>query len=144
MPLYEYKCDRCSHLFEIRQSINDEALTKCPECGHLKLRRIIYPGVFAYVAKSANDYKTLGGLAQHNTEKMSNDEFSEKVAKTCRAPKLDPEKKKLNKILPKLSKKDQQEYINRGVLPVPSDQHSLGMSSLTGEIKKPRRKKKKR
>lgn len=144
MPLYEYKCDRCTHIFEQRQLINDDPLKKCPECGRLKLRRIIHPGLYAYVAKAANDYKKLGDLAQHNTEKMSSDQFAEKVAKTCKAPKLDPEQKKLNKILPKLSKKEQQEYINRGVLPVPSDEHSLGMSSLTGKTKKKRIRKKKK
>lgn len=37
MPVYEYEHDDapCSlgKVFDFRQSINDEALTKCPECG---------------------------------------------------------------------------------------------------------------
>ena len=33
MPIYEYKCDRCSHLFELRQSFKDDSATCCPVCG---------------------------------------------------------------------------------------------------------------
>lgn len=32
MPIYEYRCDE-GHVFETFQSINDEALTACTECG---------------------------------------------------------------------------------------------------------------
>lgn len=32
MPIYEYKCEE-GHVFEVFQSINDEALTACTECG---------------------------------------------------------------------------------------------------------------
>ena len=33
MPTYEYVCRSCGHLFEIVQSMRDEPLTECPECG---------------------------------------------------------------------------------------------------------------
>jgi len=33
MPTYEYTCRDCGHTFEIVQSMLDEALTMCPECG---------------------------------------------------------------------------------------------------------------
>ncbi len=39
MPIYEYKsrngahCKLCKGKFEVRQGINDEPLTRCPECG---------------------------------------------------------------------------------------------------------------
>lgn len=33
MPLYVYKCEECGVTFERRQSIHDEPLTECPECG---------------------------------------------------------------------------------------------------------------
>ncbi len=33
MPTYEYRCRSCEHQFEIQQSITDEVLTTCPECG---------------------------------------------------------------------------------------------------------------
>ncbi|HZB01974.1 MAG TPA: zinc ribbon domain-containing protein, partial [Actinomycetota bacterium] len=33
MPTYEYTCRDCGHTFEIVQSMWDDALTMCPECG---------------------------------------------------------------------------------------------------------------
>ena len=30
VPMYDYRCERCSTQFEIRQSFSDEALTVCP------------------------------------------------------------------------------------------------------------------
>jgi putative FmdB family regulatory protein len=32
MPIYEYRCDGCSHEFETIQKISEEPLQKCPEC----------------------------------------------------------------------------------------------------------------
>jgi putative FmdB family regulatory protein len=57
MPTYEYVCDACEHAFELFQSIKDEAKRKCPECGKLKLRRLIGPGA-AIVFKGSGFYKT--------------------------------------------------------------------------------------
>ena len=34
MPLYEYQCKKCKHVFEkIHQSYSDPRVKKCPECG---------------------------------------------------------------------------------------------------------------
>lgn len=33
MPLYEYQCQKCSHLFERIQKFSDPPLTVCPKCG---------------------------------------------------------------------------------------------------------------
>ena len=40
MPTYEYHCDACEHEFEEFQSMSEAALTKCPQCGRKKLRRL--------------------------------------------------------------------------------------------------------
>jgi putative FmdB family regulatory protein len=45
MPIYEYKskngayCKVCKNKFEVRQGIDDEPLTRCPECG-AEIRRV--------------------------------------------------------------------------------------------------------
>jgi putative FmdB family regulatory protein len=39
MPLYEYECQDCGVRFERQQSIMDEAITTCPECGGEVKRR---------------------------------------------------------------------------------------------------------
>jgi len=57
MPTYEYVCRACDHQFELFQSITANAVRKCPECGRLKLRRVIGPGA-AIVFKGSGFYKT--------------------------------------------------------------------------------------
>jgi putative FmdB family regulatory protein len=43
MPTYEYECKSCGHNFEVFQSMKEEALTDCPQCGK-ELRRLINGG----------------------------------------------------------------------------------------------------
>jgi putative FmdB family regulatory protein len=57
MPTYDYQCDACDHKFEHYQGINDAKLRKCPECGKLKLRRLIGTGA-AIVFKGSGFYQT--------------------------------------------------------------------------------------
>jgi len=33
MPLYEYECERCGHVFEAIQKFSDPPITVCPKCG---------------------------------------------------------------------------------------------------------------
>jgi putative FmdB family regulatory protein len=44
MPTYEYRCATCKHEFEQFQSIMAEPLRKCPQCGKLKLQRLMGTG----------------------------------------------------------------------------------------------------
>lgn len=44
MPTYDYRCDGCAHEFEMFQSIKDDPIKKCPQCGKRRLRRLIGPG----------------------------------------------------------------------------------------------------
>lgn len=32
MPIYEYRCIKCGHVFDVIQSVSDAPLTDCPEC----------------------------------------------------------------------------------------------------------------
>lgn len=57
MPTYDYVCDACEHEFEHFQSIKDAPLRKCPECGKMKLRRLIGPGA-AVIFKGSGFYET--------------------------------------------------------------------------------------
>jgi len=42
MPTYEYACKGCGHRFDVWQSMSDDALTICPECGG-ELRKVFAP-----------------------------------------------------------------------------------------------------
>lgn len=57
MPTYDYVCDSCQHEFELFQSIVDPPRKKCPECGRMKLRRLIGAGA-ALIFKGSGFYCT--------------------------------------------------------------------------------------
>ena len=40
MPTYEYACSRCGLHFEKQQSMNDEPVSACPECGGKVQRQV--------------------------------------------------------------------------------------------------------
>ena len=44
MPTYDYACKECGHRFEAFQSMNDAALTTCPQCEREALQRLIGAG----------------------------------------------------------------------------------------------------
>jgi putative FmdB family regulatory protein len=45
MPLYEYQCKKCGHLFEKIQKFSDRLIKKCPECGGPVEQTISAPAV---------------------------------------------------------------------------------------------------
>ena len=55
MPTYEYTCRDCGHTFEIVQSMLDEPLTMCPECGG-SLRKVFAPPAISF--KGSGFYST--------------------------------------------------------------------------------------
>ena len=62
MPTYEYECDKCGKHFEIFQSMADELIKKCPECGG-KFHRLIGTGsgiIFKGSGFYETDYKRKG------------------------------------------------------------------------------------
>jgi len=44
MPVYEYQCERCGHVFEHYQSMTEAPLKKCPKCGG-PVARLISGGI---------------------------------------------------------------------------------------------------
>lgn len=42
MPTYVYRCDDCSHQFELFQRMSDDPIDTCPKC-QSKVRRVIHP-----------------------------------------------------------------------------------------------------
>ncbi len=76
MPTYDYVCDHCDHQFELFQSITAPTKRKCPECGELKLRRLIGPGA-AIVFKGSGFYKT-----DYRSESYKKAEAAAKKAKS--------------------------------------------------------------
>ena len=57
MPTYDYRCNACGHTFEEFQMMSDRVRRKCPECGKLKLERLIGSGA-GFVFKGSGYYVT--------------------------------------------------------------------------------------
>jgi len=56
MPTYGYKCDKCEKTFELFQSMTEEPVKKCPECGG-KVKRLIGGGA-GIIFKGKGFYQT--------------------------------------------------------------------------------------
>ena len=66
MPTYEYECKKCGHSFDVFQSMKDDPLKTCPECGK-ELRRLINGGT-GVIFRGAGFYVTDKGGKSAKTE----------------------------------------------------------------------------
>ncbi len=41
MPIYEYACKSCGHVFDVLQKMDAAALVDCPECGKPQLKKLL-------------------------------------------------------------------------------------------------------
>ena len=57
VPTYEYLCEACGHEFELFQSMSASVKRKCPDCGKLKLKRLIGIGS-GVIFKGSGFYQT--------------------------------------------------------------------------------------
>lgn len=55
MPIYEYECKSCGVRFERKQSMSDEPVSICPECGG-PVRKLFFPA--GIIFKGSGFYKT--------------------------------------------------------------------------------------
>jgi putative FmdB family regulatory protein len=70
MPTYEYTCRDCGHTFDIVQSMWDEALTMCPECGG-SLRKVFAPPAISF--KGSGFYATDHGRRSKRSDDAKDD-----------------------------------------------------------------------
>ncbi len=85
MPTYDYQCQDCGHEFELFQQMSSPVKKKCPECGKLKLKRLIGSGS-AVVFKGSGFYET-----DYRSESYKKDA---KTAIESNKPKKDDKKSK--------------------------------------------------
>jgi putative FmdB family regulatory protein len=69
MPSYDYRCKKCHAKMEIFQSIKDEPLVLCPDCGRKTLVRGIGTGTAAFVKDTKNP---CSGSLKNATDNSSN------------------------------------------------------------------------
>ncbi len=74
MPTYDYQCEKCGHLFEYFQSMTDEPLKTCPDCGEDALKRLIGGGmgvIFKGSGFYVNDAKKSSSTSQPLKDKTA-------------------------------------------------------------------------
>ena len=83
MPRYDYECESCHHLFELKQSFDSEPVATCPECRNRSTRKfhsvpIVFKGSGWYV----NDYGKRGGPKNASADGKDSDSSSKTETKT--------------------------------------------------------------
>ena len=80
MPTYEYQCDACGRIFEIRQRISEPALTRCETCGGV-VKRLLSAAPFILKGEGwyVTDYPSESRKKARESEKSAGDK-SEKSA----------------------------------------------------------------
>jgi len=83
MPTYDYICDNCAHEFETYQSMKDDKLTVCPNCGKETLKRLIGSGsglIFKGSGFYLTDYKNKPGETSSSKSVSSDSKKSESAS----------------------------------------------------------------
>ncbi|MDD4179513.1 MAG: zinc ribbon domain-containing protein [Candidatus Margulisbacteria bacterium] len=85
MPLYDYKCTKCGHIFEVMQRISEEPLKFCPQCkGEIKrlisAAGIVFKGSGFYATDSKKSQKA-SVPAPKSEKKESKESKSKEVSK---------------------------------------------------------------
>jgi len=114
MLLYDYQCENCKSVFEnIEQSIKDEPLRHCLQCGMDCLERVIHVPILASVRQEVT---TIGQLSERNAKKIGRYEIQERTLKDKDSKKeaLKSAKKELHSKINKMSDKQKQRYIENG------------------------------
>ena len=83
MPLYEYLCKKCGHVFERIQRFSDPMVKKCPECGGKVEQLLSAPAVqFKGSGWYVTDYaKKSSGSGSSSESKSDSDGKGESTGK---------------------------------------------------------------
>jgi putative FmdB family regulatory protein len=91
MPIYEYQCEACGHVFETLQRISEEPLKECPECGKPALKKLVSAAAFRLKGGGwyETDFKTGGkkNVAQGDKKPAASSESKGKSGSTATAKK---------------------------------------------------------
>ena len=83
MPTYSYVCESCDHKFDKLQTMNDDVIKTCPDCGADALKRLIGAGgglIFKGSGFYINDYarKSSNGTTKSSSSSKSGKSESKK------------------------------------------------------------------
>jgi putative FmdB family regulatory protein len=69
VPLYEYQCKSCKHIFEKIQKFSDPLVTKCPSCGKEEVEQMLSAPAIKFKGSGwyVNDYAKKGSKSGSST-----------------------------------------------------------------------------
>lgn len=83
MPLYEYKCAKCGHVFEKIESLSASTTKKCPKCGGKAERQLTAPAIqFKGSGWYVTDYASKNSNASGDKGEKSGEKSGDGAAKT--------------------------------------------------------------
>ncbi len=91
MPTYDYECDACNHSFELFQSITAKHIRKCPECGKLKIKRLIGTGS-TIIFKGSGFYQTDYRSEEYKSRQKAENSSTSSDNKDSKAKKKETKK----------------------------------------------------
>ncbi len=110
MPLYDYECVACGHVYELRQSFSAEPVDTCPQCAGTSKRKfhavpIIYKGTGFYTTDYGRpSYAT--DLKKEKGDDPKDKSKSDKATKDSTEGKSDKTESKADKTEGKTDKKE--------------------------------------
>ena len=84
MPIYEYQCEACGHVFETLQKISEQPLVDCPNCGKPALKKLVSAAAFRLKGGGwyETDFKT-GSKKNVSKQEKSSKSSSDKKSKSA-------------------------------------------------------------
>jgi putative FmdB family regulatory protein len=85
VPTYEYQCEKCQRVFEVRQRITEPPLSTCDACGG-RVKRLLSPAPFIlkgegwYVTDYPSDSRKKAKEAEKSTSNGSADKADKPAA----------------------------------------------------------------
>jgi len=84
MPIYEFRCAECDHVFESWQKVSDPNPDKCPSCGASKVEKLISSTSFRLKGGGwyASDYAGKKSSWEDNVSKKGQEVAAKKKAES--------------------------------------------------------------
>jgi len=95
MPIYEYKCSKCEHKFEVIQRFSDHPVESCPECNEKAVKKLVSAPSFRLKGGGwyETDFKTGSKKNIVDTKDEKSKQPKEKTKTTDKSKTKSPETK---------------------------------------------------
>ena len=95
MPIYEYKCLKCEHQFEVIQSFSDNPVETCPACNRKTVKKLVSAPSFRLKGGGwyETDFKTGSKKNIVDTKDEKSKQPKEQTKTTDQSKNKSPDKK---------------------------------------------------